>query len=230
VLEGGTHNVMAPPFDFIERAFLPLMDRMGPRVAARAERLGFYPGGGGRVVVDIEPAARLGPLHVLERGAPVSRRGTALIARLPVHIAERELGVLAEVLGWASDDLVVRDASSRSGPGNAVLVELAFEQVTEVFSAIGARGRPAEAVAQQAASEARAYLQSGAPVGPHLADQLLLPLALAGAGSFRTVPLTEHSVTNMRTIGRFLPVRFRTRAEGPDVLVMAGSDEPGGGR
>src|SRR5262249_42087340 len=62
VLEGGTHNPQAPPWDFLERAFLPLIRRMGPRVETTLERHGFYPAGGGRFRVAIEPVARLAPL------------------------------------------------------------------------------------------------------------------------------------------------------------------------
>src|SRR5205814_3477523 len=68
VLEGGTHNPWAPPFDFLEKAFLPILNRMGPTVAATLERRGFYPAGGGRLQVSIEPAARLSPVELFVRG------------------------------------------------------------------------------------------------------------------------------------------------------------------
>src|ERR1051325_4105851 len=93
VLEGGTHNPYAPPFDFLDKTFLPLVCMMGPRVAARLERHGFYPAGGGKFIVDIEPAARLGRIELDERGDITGRRARALIANLPRQIAERELSV-----------------------------------------------------------------------------------------------------------------------------------------
>src|SRR5437764_3869585 len=100
VLEGGTHNPYAPPFDFLEKTFLPLLNEMGPQVRARLERHGFYPAGGGRFVVDITPASRLGRLELNERGAITRRAARALVARLPQQIGERELMVIGSKLAW----------------------------------------------------------------------------------------------------------------------------------
>ena len=97
------------------------------------------------------------------------------------------------------------------------MIELESESVTEVFSAFGERGLKAEWVAREAVKEARRYLKNGAPVGEHLADQLALPLALAGQESFTTGPLSRHATTNLETIGAFLPVDFAV-VELDDVL------------
>ena len=69
VIEGGTHNPWAPPFDFLQQAFLPLVCRMGPRVTMTLSRHGFYPAGGGQLIVKIEPCPRLAGFDLLERGA-----------------------------------------------------------------------------------------------------------------------------------------------------------------
>ena len=66
----------------------------------------------------------------------------------------------------------------------------------------------AEAVAGQALREARDYIASGAAVGEHLADQLMLPLALAGGGSFSASTVSRHALTNADVIARFLPVEI----------------------
>jgi RNA 3'-terminal phosphate cyclase (ATP) len=211
-LEGGTHNPQAPPFEFLDRAFLPLVRRMGPRVEATLERAGFYPAGGGRLSVAIAPAGRLAGFELLERGEIRSRRGTVLLANLPAHIAEREVQHLAEQTGWDSGCFEIRRVDS-AGPGNAVVLELASEAVTEIFTAFGEVGVTAEAVADQAVREMRRYLAAGAPVGEHLADQLLLPLALAGSGAFRTPPLSLHARTQIELIPRFLDVRFSVDIE-----------------
>lgn len=216
-LEGGTHNPMAPPFEFLDRTFLPLVRRMGPRVEITLERAGFYPAGGGRLEAVIHPAG-LAPLDLLERGEIRSRRGTVLLANLPGHIAERELRHLAQQTSWPEGTLEIRQIDS-AGPGNAVVLELAFDAVTEVFSGFGAVGVAAEKVADQAVQEMRTYLAAGVPVGEHLADQLLLPLALAGGGSFRTVPLSLHAKTQVDLIPRFLDVRIEVEEEGASRLV-----------
>ena len=90
------------------------------------------------------------------------------------------------------------------------MVEVGFAEVTEVFTAFGQIGVSAERVATLAAREAQAYLASTAVAGEHLADQLLLPLALAGGGSFTAVTLNPHALTNMEVIAYFLPVKFVT--------------------
>ena len=222
-LEGGTHNPAAPPFDFLERAFLPLVASMGPRVSAVLNCPGFYPAGGGRCTVSILPAARLEPLTLLERGAIKRRQARALVARLPRQIADRELAVVRTRLGWSEDELetVIVDGSAH-GPGNVLLLEIESEHLTEIFCGFGEVGTRAESVAEHAAKEARRYLAAGVPVGVHLADQLLVPLALAGGGSFRTIGLSSHSRTNLDVIRLFLPTRITAKGDRDDVLVEAG--------
>jgi RNA 3'-terminal phosphate cyclase (ATP) len=210
VLEGGTHNPLAPCFDFLERSFVPLLNRMGPHVAVALERPGFFPAGGGLVRVEVRPAPSLAPLHLPARGARVARTVTAVVAGLPVDIAKRELARAREVLGWDDAAFRPRVHPRAAGPGNALLVEIESEHVTEVVTAVGERGVPAEAVAERAAAEALAYEASGVPVGEHLADQLLLPLALARGGSFRTVKPSSHAVTQAELVTRLtgVPIRF----------------------
>lgn len=207
VLEGGTHNPFAPPFEFLERAFVPLLRRMGARVEVRLERHGFYPAGGGRFVAEVAGGGRLEPLELLERGEVRRRRVRGVVSNLPRRIAEEECAVVCEALGWPAEAAEVEEVAS-DGPGNAVLAEVGCDGVTEVFTAFGRRGVPARRVGAELAREVRAYLEAGAPVGPHLADQLLIPLALAGGGRFRTVEPTAHMRTNAEVVERFLPVRI----------------------
>jgi RNA 3'-terminal phosphate cyclase (ATP) len=208
--EGGTHNVHAPPFDFLERVFVPLVNRMGPRVELTLERYGFYPPGGGRFRVKITPASTLAPLHLLERGRLLHRRARALVVNLPPHIAERELGVVAGELDWTDDELQLEASKNALSAGNVVMLEVESEQLTEMFTRVGERGLLAERVASEACAEARRYLATDAPVGEHLADQLLIPLALAGGGSYVTLPLSLHTTTNIEVIKKFLDVRITT--------------------
>lgn len=208
-LIGGTHNPFAPPVDFLERAFLPLVNRMGSRAALTLERPGFYPAGGGRLLVAIEPADCLTPIEVAERGHIRSRLCRATVSNLPDHIAERELATVAAALDWPEECLELRRYRERNfGPGNVVTIEVESEHVTEVFTGFGRRGVPAETVAGEVVAEARCYLDAGVPIGEHLADQLLLPLALAGGGSYVTTAPTPHTMTNIAIIHKFLAVRI----------------------
>ncbi len=208
VIEGGTHNPFAPPFDFLEKAFLPLVSRMGPQIAARLERAGFYPAGGGAFTVEVSPAARLERLDLIERGEIVHRAARARVSRLPISIAQRELAVVSGRLGWAPELLHAEEIEAR-GPGNILTIEVGSAGVTEVFTGFGERGRRAEAVADQAVSDAERYLAAGVPVGECLADQLLLPMALAGAGSFVTLAPSRHTHTNADVIRQFLGIEAR---------------------
>jgi RNA 3'-terminal phosphate cyclase (ATP) len=131
--------------------------------------------------------------------------------------------VIAERLSWPSDDLRLLGAPEPAGPGNAVLLELRFDHITELFSSIGEVGKPAELVAQGAVDEARDSLGGEAPAGPHLADRLLLPMALAGSGSFAATCLTPHAATNIDTIRAFLDVEIAVApGHGRAVVISVG--------
>ncbi len=209
-LEGGTHNPYAPPFNFLVKAFLPLLNRWGVRVEATLARYGFYPAGGGKLDIRVTPAAKLEPFELLERGEIVGRRARALVANLPRAIAERELKVIGQKLNWPAEWLRLEEIKNSNGPGNLVSVEIESAHVAEVFTGFGERGVAAEAVAIKAIQEARRYLASDAAVGEYLADQLLIPLALAGGGAFTTVAPSRHTTTNIEIIRKFLPVEITT--------------------
>jgi len=208
VIEGGTHNQAAPPFDFLARVFVPLVERMGPRVALQFERYGFYPAGGGRFVAEIAPVRELRPLQIGERGSATGRKIHAVVANLSRQIAEREVKAAGSLLNWGPETHVVQSTRESAGPGNVVMIEVESGDVREMFTEFGRIGVSAEKVAQGAAREAREYLIANAVAGEHLTDQLLLPLALAGAGSFSALKLNMHARTNMAVIGQFLPVKF----------------------
>lgn len=221
VLEGGTHAMMAPPFEFIDRAFLPIVARMGPKISARLVRHGFYPRGGGRIEIEIEPAP-LRRIDCLERGAPTGRAGQALVASLPGEIAARLIkAARKELPGWEETDFTIRQLPADQGPGVVLLLDAAFEHVTEVVTGFGKLGVTAEKLGHTAGKRMAGYLASGAFAGPYLQDQLLLPFALAGGGAFTSVKLSEHTRTAAQVVQRFTgrTVRFGPAADGASQLV-----------
>ncbi|MBK7900141.1 MAG: RNA 3'-terminal phosphate cyclase [Azonexus sp.] len=206
-VSGGTHNPAAPPADFLIRSWQPLLRTMGVSLDIELLRHGFYPAGGGELMARTGPVKAWQPLRLDARGALRRTSAIGVVAGVPAEVAKREMQRAASMLGPLDEEL--RVLPHGEGPGNVLMLVLEYPGVTEVFSAFGARGVPAETVADRAAREARRYRESGAAVGEHLADQLLLPLALAGgAASFTTSALSSHSRTNCAVIAKFLPARF----------------------
>ncbi len=202
-IEGGTHNEMAPSADFLERSYLPVLRRMGARVEFELVRHGFFPAGGGCVRARVQPCGGLTPIELIERGEIESTRGTAMVAGLSGEIALRELAVLKKKLTLSDDTVEIRQLDDELGPGNVVSVEVEARGLRSVFTGFGRRGRSAESVASGVVDEVREYLGYGAAVEKHLADQLLVPMAIARGGVFSTGPLSMHSVTNIETVSAF---------------------------
>lgn len=221
IIDGGTHNMHAPPFDFLERAFLPLVNRMGANVQIELKRPGFYPAGGGRVRVRIKPGKPLAPLLLRERGPIRHRLAIAIVAGLPVDIAHRELRTVRHALNFRKSELTIREIGTAPSPGNVLLIEIASQNVTEVFTGFGRIGVRAEQVAREVIDEVRPYLEANMAVGPYLADQLLLPLALAGGSAFTTVAPTRHTRTNIAVIEKFLDVAFAVEETAPGCYLIA---------
>jgi RNA 3'-terminal phosphate cyclase (ATP) len=214
---GGTHNSLAPPFEFIEQSWLPLLRRMGTQADVKLLRHGFMPAGGGELEFTTRPST-LCPLDLTARGELIGRRATVLLSQLPRRIGDRELEQARKRLKLADEDLQCLELSDASGPGNLLLLAFTCEHLTEITSAVGHPRIRAEAVADIAIERARTWLGSGAAVSEYLADQLLLPIALAGRGSFTTTHLSAHMKSSFSVIESFLPVRFADHALG-DALV-----------
>lgn len=221
VLSGGTHNPMAPPFHFLERCFAPLLHRLGVGLALELRRLGFYPAGGGEFnAVITPPQVALAPFDIVDRGPLRESYAECLAPGLPSRVAQRELEVVGQALGWSSAQLRTPAVRQHEGPGNALMATLVHDQVAEVFTVFGERGVSSEAVARALARAVQAYQGTTGALGPHLADQWMLPLALAVAGTktpacFTCTQITDHSNSNVGVIEAFLPVRFAIVEDGP---------------
>ncbi|MGV3659857.1 MAG: RNA 3'-terminal phosphate cyclase [Prosthecobacter sp.] len=220
-IEGGTHNPMAPPFEFVEQCYLPAIAALGVDATVKLERPGFMQAGGGVLTAQIQPVKQWQKLVLTERGAPVETFGRVLHAHLHRDIAEREIAAAAAILQWQAEKIGLRYATDSAGPGNAILLGARFANVCEITSGIAQMGKTAESVATGAAKSLRGYLASSAPVGAHLADQLLLPMALAGGGVFHTLTITDHTRTNMALIEQFLPRRFAVEDVEPGVKAVS---------
>lgn len=217
-VHGGTHNQSAPSADFIRHVWEPLLTRMGISQQTTLLRHGFYPAGGGSVAAEVAPVASLSGLRLMSRGETVRIAAEALLAAVPYHVGERETQALEAYLPLTDKKVQVLEGGA--GPGNTLSLTVECEHLTELFIAFGNKGVSAEKVAHQLASAAKRYLASTAAVGEYLADQLILPLALAGEGAFTVAETTAHLLTNIAVVERFLPVRITCEPNGGGYLVQ----------
>ncbi len=204
---GGTHNMLAPSTCFLQRCFLPQLAKMGASVQLEVEREGLFPAGGGQIVVRIQPQP-LTPITLTERGERLEFGAQALLAAVPLHVATRELAVLAEHYPQVQAMSTIRQLGGRTGPGNVLSFWATFAHVSELVTCYGERGVSAEKVASTACAMMASYLDCKAVVGEHLADQLLLPMWLAGGGEFITGSVTPHLQSNAELIAQITGARI----------------------
>ncbi|MGE0786951.1 MAG: RNA 3'-terminal phosphate cyclase [Sandaracinaceae bacterium] len=210
VVRGGTHASWAPIFPFLEEAWRPVLAAMGARFSLTLRSVGFYPAGGGEVVLETEPSTLTPMVTLAPPSGAVELEARAIVANLSEGIARRELSVVADRL--RAERVSVASGTVRSpGPGNAlwILARDSRTGLANVFSEIGERAVSAETVANRAVDALDAWRTSGATVEPYLSDQLLLPMAIAGGGAFTTSELTMHARTNREVIAAFTGSRFR---------------------
>ena len=220
-ITGGTHNPMAPPYEFIVETLAPQLARIGWRCEFGLQRYGFVPAGGGVINVNIAPATAPTPLQLLDRGEFQRCDARVLIAHLQRSIAERELAALQAALPWKHNGGGITQTRDSDGPGNMVSAHLHYEHVTEVVSALGERRRRGEDIAKQVAEEVRGFHTAphAAPVGEYLCDQLLVPLAITGGGQFRSTTWSLHAESQREVIAKFLGVDVKVVHHDNDVVV-----------
>ncbi|VUD67438.1 RNA 3'-terminal phosphate cyclase [Thalassocella blandensis] len=217
-LEGGTHNGMAPSFDFLHACFLPAVEKLGFTFASQIESYGFYPAGGGRWTTRIYPRKQARPLLLLQRGQLQGCEALVTQAKIPFSVADRELEVLRRALHIDDANLHRRNVNS-VGPGNIVSLQLQYSDHVEVMEAIGERGVRAEQVAKKLVMQVQNYQASEAPVGEFLADQLIVPMALTEGGCFCASPLSSHFNTNVAVVEKFLDVNVEINHNAHNALV-----------
>jgi RNA 3'-terminal phosphate cyclase (ATP) len=237
VVRGGTHVAWSPPFDYVEHVYLPALAALGIDCRVELVQWGFYPKGGGEIRATIQPSPALagldpslalaGPSGMVpnlrpSQSAPPWTQPRADLASLSVLSAAANVGnqVTARQASRAYNRLAAaglgvtpqtRLANPPSiGPGTCVFVLAEYGGGARAgFTGYGRQGYPAERVADDAVDAFLAFHASGAPVDPHLADQLILPLALLGqATTFRASQITQHQLTNIWVVEQFLGRRF----------------------
>jgi RNA 3'-terminal phosphate cyclase (ATP) len=205
-LEGGTHVPASPCFHFLEVTWRRYLELLGMEIQLRLQQPGFYPRGGGVMEAQVQPCRRLRGLHLAELGTVMTATGFSAVAALPGHIARRQALQAACRLEEAGLRVNLCEETWADGPGTVLAVVLGTAPVPVLFFGLGARGKPAERVADEAVDQVLTYLGAApAAVDARSADQLVLPLALArGPSLFSVTEVTSHLLTNIAVIRRFL--------------------------
>ena len=222
---GGTHNPLAPPFDFLSETFLPAIKTAGFQGDCKLLRHGFFPAGGGKITLRVQPRQKQSPvsmqtqvqanqaIDLCNSGQEFRINARIYTAKLPTHIAHRQQKLLLQS-GLNIQNIEHTEVRDSQGPGNAVCVRLYCNKRTTVFTAFGMRGKPSEQVISEVVNLAINFIDSGAAVDHFLADQLLLYMAIADGGCFTTDRISAHTKTNMEVIKNFLPVDFIIEQQG----------------
>ncbi len=219
VLSGGTHVPFSPSFHYAAGVFAPALRKLGLDIRLSIESYGFYPRGGGRIRARLFPATAIAPLCAVDRGKLISVKGESGVGNLPLAIAERQKEAsLAKVRPAIRKSGVQADVRAVSvptpGQGTFIFLAAEFEGAVAGVCALGARGKRAETVGEEAASAFLDHDATRAALDPHLADQIVPYLAMSGGESvFTTSRVTQHLLTNLWAVGLFRPFRYDVEGE-----------------
>ena len=206
-IKGGTHVPFSPCFHYIKEQWLFFMNRMGFNADVKMVRAGFFPKGGGEINVFFKDAGKVDPLILINRGELVGIRGISAVGNLEMDIAKRQKRQGVKRLSDMGIDIMPEISiisMPAIGKGTIFMLICEFTNSRCCYFGLGAIGKPAEKVADEACDGLRDFLESGGAIDEHLADQVILPLSFAdGMSRFTTSKITRHLLTNAEIIKMF---------------------------
>lgn len=227
-IKGGTHVPWSPAFTYLEQVFFPTIKKIGCNVEGEIKKWGWYPKGGGEATFLINPLEKFLPLNLLERGKLLKLTGISSVSNLPISIAKRQRDQAYKVLREKkfSPEMELVDAPS-VGKGTFFFVLAEFENSLAGFSSLGAIGKRAETVAEEACQDFLKFMETDTAFEKHLADQLIPFLSLSGdKSSFTVSSVSQHLLTNIWVVKNFLPVRIEVEGkEGEKGKILIDSSE-----
>jgi len=207
-ISGGTHVPWSPSFEFLKHHWIAFLNNIGYNISLDILSAGFYPQGGGQIKAKIQPSKSYYPVNLTKRGDLRQIRGYSTAANLNLKIAERQRDQVIRRLGnrYALNDIQIISLPSKF-KGTTICLIGEFEHSQCCYAALGELGKPAEKVADEVVDQLENFLSTDAAIDEYLADQIILPLSIAGSKSvFSTAKITNHLITNAKVIERFLPV------------------------
>ena len=212
-VDGGTHSPHAPPVEYLEAVYLPVLKRAGLDATMSYNAAGFYPRGGGQIEIEIHGSSQnlaptLASLDLSERGKMESLQAFVVTSNLPPHVAERGVETIEKAMKAVGRKIAIERRDKPSiGPGAAVVLAAQCEAGFGGFTGIGELRKPMEKVAEAPCRDFMRWWKSGAACDEHLADQLVLPLSFARGQSHWTTPIvSEHLRTVLWVVQQFLPI------------------------
>ncbi len=217
---GGTHVPWSPSFHYLKYVFLPALSRLGAKAELDIEKWGWYPIGGGKVSATVIPKREFLALNITERGKLLRVTGISAVSNLPQDIARRQRDQALKMLSKKSLEADIEIVTAPSpGKGTLMFLRAEYENITAGFDGLGAIGKRAEEVADEACKALFEYIDAGGALDPHLADQIIPYLALAnGPSTFTTSRITQHLLTNIWVVKQFMDI---------DIHVEGKEGEPG---
>jgi RNA 3'-terminal phosphate cyclase (ATP) len=209
-LKGGTHVPFSPPVNYFLKVLFPILKSLGLNLSIEIKRWGWYPKGGGEIICQVNPAERIKPLNLIEKGKLLKLSGFSAVSNLPLSIAQRQNQEAERILKENSFELDAETLNTPSaGKGTFFFLLASFENSFAGFSALGALGKRAEQVSDEACRFFLDFMKTTGAIEEHLADQLIPFLALAqDESNFSVSRISRHLLTNIWVTQQFLPVKF----------------------
>ncbi|MCJ7496924.1 MAG: RNA 3'-terminal phosphate cyclase, partial [candidate division Zixibacteria bacterium] len=216
-LKGGTHVPFSPPVTYFQKVIFPILNCLGLNLSMEIKRWGWYPKGGGEVICQAKPVEKIVPLNLIKRGKLLKLSGLSLVSNLPLSIAQRQKQEAEKILSEFGSvgkennfnlETEILDASS-IGKGTFFFLLASFENSIAGFSSLGALGKRAEQVSDEACKAFLDFMKTTGAIEEHLADQLIPFLALAqDESNFSVSRISQHLLTNIWVTQQFLPVKI----------------------
>ncbi|MEM0021359.1 MAG: RNA 3'-terminal phosphate cyclase [Fervidicoccaceae archaeon] len=213
---GGTDVPWSPTSDYFSTVVVGISEAIGLKFSFEIVKRGYYPKGGGRVIIEIdEPPGEIRPFKLIERGELKEIIILSTAHNLPRHVAERQANSAAEMLQSAMREVklrrVIEDDSKGErplDPGSSIAIVARTEKSFLGSDSLGERGKRAEVVGKEATEKLIEDLSTGKALDRHMSDMLIPIAALAGRGSeLGGAKLTEHAATNVEIVKQLLGVR-----------------------